>query len=197
LGDWASKLLRARGGGGGGMTERRLLFVAISKLLIEGGLPVDDFLDKPRAGGGAVRDIVDAEGDGATCDEVRRIDADRRDGGGGGALPLSERGLPASGTSNLPFPSSSTFGESLPELLLFSFESVTKWLCLRVTGGAGRVFSFIADDDGEGGSGIFPADSLSNTDSRSESWLRRFGAGGSGLLRSVCDGSDGTGLGSI
>lgn len=41
------------------------------------------------------------------------------------------------------------------------------------------------DEDGEGGSGVLPKDSLSNTDSRSESWLVRFGGGGRGLLRSV------------
>jgi hypothetical protein len=107
------------------MTERRLLFVAISKLLIEAGLPVDDLLDKRRAGGGAGRDVVDAEADGVRCDEVRCIDAGRRDGGGGGALPLLERGLLASGDSNLLFSSSSTFGDSLLELLRPSFEPAT------------------------------------------------------------------------
>jgi hypothetical protein len=107
------------------MTERRLLFAAVSKLLIEAGLPVDDFLDTRRAGGGAGRYVVDAEGDGVRCDELRCIDAGRRDGGGGGALSLSERDLPGSVVSNLLLSSSSTFGDSLPELLRPSFESAT------------------------------------------------------------------------
>jgi hypothetical protein len=54
--------------------------------------------------------------------------------------------------------------------------------------------SLLEVSDGDGGSGVFPADSVSNTDSRSESWLRLIGAGGSGLLRSVCDGVDEIGL---
>jgi hypothetical protein len=53
-----------------------------------------------------------------------------------------------------------------------------------VIGGGGAVFLRI-DEDGEGGSGVFPAASLSKIDSRSESWLARLGAGGKGLLRSV------------
>jgi hypothetical protein len=53
-----------------------------------------------------------------------------------------------------------------------------------VIGGAGADF-FRIDEDGEGGSGVLPAASLSKTDSRSDSWLARFGAGGKGLLRSV------------
>lgn len=84
------------------------------------------------------------------------------------------------------FVSSSTFGDSLPESLRVNFESDTSWLWRRVSGGAGAVF-FRTDDDGDGGSGVFPAASVSNTDSRSESWLARLGAGGRGLLRSVCE----------
>ena len=80
--------------------------------------------------------------------------------------------------------SSSTFGESRPESLRVSFESETSWLCRRASGGAGGVF-FRIDAEGDGGSGVLPADSLSNTDSLSDSWLDRVGAGGKGLLRSV------------
>ena len=54
-------------------------------------------------------------------------------------------------------------------------------------GGAGGIFRR-SDGTGEGGSGVFPALSLSNIDSRSESCEVRFGAGGSGLFRSVVDG---------
>jgi hypothetical protein len=43
------------------------------------------------------------------------------------------------------------------------------------------------DVDGDNGSGIFPAASLSNMDSRSDSWPARAGAGGSGLFRSFGD----------
>ena len=80
--------------------------------------------------------------------------------------------------------SSSNLGESLAELLRLNFESLRSWLCLLVTGGGGAAF-FLIDEDGDGGSGAFPADSLSNGDSRSDSPLSRGGAGGKGLLRSV------------
>jgi hypothetical protein len=63
---------------------------------------------------------------------------------------------------------------------------VTGAPCRRVEGGAGAVFRRI-DAGGEGGSGTFPAASLSNIDSWSESWLNRDGAGGSGLFTSVAD----------
>lgn len=53
-------------------------------------------------------------------------------------------------------------------------------------GGAGGSFLRI-EAEGDGGSGILPADSLSNMDSRSDSWEVRFGARGRGLLRSVLD----------
>ncbi len=79
---------------------------------------------------------------------------------------------------------SSVFDDFLMELLRPSLESDTSWLCLRARGGAGGVFLLI-EEDGDGGSGVFPAASLSNIDSRSDSWLARLGAGGSGLLRSV------------
>jgi hypothetical protein len=89
--------------------------------------------------------------------------------------------------------SSSTFGDNLPESLRVIFESDTSWLCRRVSGRAGGVF-FLTDADGDGGSGVLPAASLSNTDSRSESWLTRLGGGGKGLLRSVWARFDSRGL---
>lgn len=70
-------------------------------------------------------------------------------------------------------------------LRVVSFESDTNWLCRLASGGAGGVLRW-SDAGGEGGSGVLPADSLSNMDSlSSESWLARVGAGGRGLLRSV------------
>lgn len=163
-----------------------LLFVDISRLMTEGGLPPDECLVDPRAGGGAGRDIEDGDvngGEEGSC-KIPLMEAGRRDGGGGGALPLPDLGLPPASASDIDIVSSSTFGESLPELLLFSLESEIIWLRRRAIGGTGGVFLRI-DEDGEGGSGVFPAASLSNTDSLSDSWLARFGAGGSGLLRSV------------
>jgi hypothetical protein len=114
------------------------------------------------------------------------IDPGRRDGGGGGLLPLSLRGLLFSTAVILGMLdiSSSTFGDNLPELLRLSFDSDTIRLCRLDSGGAGGAF-FLREEDGDGGSGALPRDSWSNTDSRSESWLVRLGAGGSGLLRSV------------
>lgn len=53
-------------------------------------------------------------------------------------------------------------------------------------GGAGGVFRR-TEAEGEGGSGVLPRDSLSKTDSRSDSWDALFGAGGRGLLRSVLE----------
>lgn len=64
--------------------------------------------------------------------------------------------------------------------------SDTGWPCRRVDGGAGASLRRI-EVDGEGGSGVLPAASLSKTDSRSTSWLARDGASGRGLLRSVAD----------
>jgi hypothetical protein len=63
---------------------------------------------------------------------------------------------------------SSAFGDNLPEPLRLSFDSDTIWLCRRDSGGAGGV-RFLTEDEGDGGSGVLPSDSLSNTDSRSES----------------------------
>jgi hypothetical protein len=84
--------------------------------------------------------------------------------------------------------SSSTFGDKRPaSLRVVSLESDTNWLWRLASGGAGGVLRR-READGEGGSGVLPADSLSNIDSRSsESWLARVGAGGRGLLRSVCE----------
>jgi hypothetical protein len=162
-----------------------LLIVDTSRLITEGGLPDIECLDDPRVGGGAGSDTAEGDDNGKWCEEPR-VDTGRLDGGGGGALPLSERGLPDVSIAAILTLSSSTLGDNLPELLLLrvNFESDTSWLCLRARGGAGGVF-FRIDDDGDGGSGVFPAASLSNTDSRSESWLALFGAGGRGLLRSV------------
>jgi hypothetical protein len=110
------------------------------------------------------------------------IDVGRRVGGGGGTLTLSDLGLLFSFL--LMLISSSTLGDNLPVVLLrVNFDSETSWLCRLVRGGGGAVFRLI-DEDGDGGSGVFPAASLSNMDSRSASWLAR-GAGGRGLLRSV------------
>lgn len=53
-------------------------------------------------------------------------------------------------------------------------------------GGAGAVLRR-TEAEGEGGSGVLPNDSLSNIDSRSDSWDDRRGAGGRGLFRSVLE----------
>jgi hypothetical protein len=83
--------------------------------------------------------------------------------------------------------SSSTFGDKRPvSLRVASLESDTSWLCRLASGGAGGVLRR-READGEGGSGVFPAASLSKMLSLSESWLARVGAGGRGLLRSVCE----------
>jgi hypothetical protein len=66
------------------------------------------------------------------------------------------------------------------------FGSATGLPWRRAEGGAGASFRR-SELEGEGGSGAFPTDSRSKTDSRSESWLAREGAGGSGLLRSVAE----------
>ena len=107
----------------------------------------------------------------------------RLDGGGGGARALSERGLPISIADLMLELSSSTFGD----IRVVSLESDTIWLCRLASGGAGGVLRR-KEAEGEGGSGVFPAASLSNMLSlSSESWLSRAGAGGRGLLRSVCE----------
>lgn len=151
--------------------------VVMSRLLILGDR-TDFDLEEPRVGGIGGRDIVDML-DGLL------------DGGGGGALALSERGLPISIADIMLELSSSTLGDRRPlSLRLDSFESETSWLCLLAIGGAGGVLRR-RDADGEGGSGVFPAASLSKMLSLSESWLARAGAGGSGLLRSVCERCEG------
>lgn len=58
--------------------------------------------------------------------------------------------------------------------------------CRRAKGGVGGAF-LRNDADGDGGSGAFPADSLSNMLSCSASCTGYVGAGGRGLLRSVCE----------
>lgn len=123
-----------------------------------------------------------------------RSEPGRREGGGGGTRPLSERGLPPLLIGSMLVilaglcfgGSSSTFGDNLPTSPLVIFISDTRWECRRVSGGVGGVFRRI-EPPGEGGSGALPAASRSNTDSMSNSWKARSGAGGRGLLRSVGD----------
>lgn len=167
------------------MPEARLFVEDRSILRMDGGLPPENDRDDPRAGGGAGNEIV--EGDVNVLCEEPLTEPGRRDGGGGGTRTLSDDGL----LFSIPTPgilgdSSSGFGDSLVMLALFDLDSDTIWLCRRESGGAGG-FLCRTDEDGDDGSGVFPAASLSNTDSRSESWLARFGAGGRGLLRSVCE----------
>lgn len=191
--DGASILLRLwrdRGGGGGAM-DARLLFV-MSRLRTDEGLPEEECRDVPRAGGGAGNGAVDGDDNGEWCEELE-VAAGRRDGGGGGTLALLERGRPVSNTADISLSRSSTLGETLTEVLRARLESGIRWLCRRLMGGAGGVFRFMGGN-GEVGSGIFPAASLSKIDSRSESLLARFGAGGRGLLRSDCEGVECRGL---
>ena len=113
--------------------------------------------------------------------------AGRLDGGGGGARALSKRGRPMSIADMMLELSSSTFGDKRPvSFRVASLESETSWLCRLDSGGAGGVLRR-READGEGGSGVFPAASLSKMLSLSDSWLARVGAGGRGLLRSVCE----------
>ena len=70
-----------------------------------------------------------------------------------------------------------------------ALDSDTNWLCRLVSGGAGGVFR-VCVEDGDGDSGVLPAASLSNIDSRSDSWLALVGAAGKGLFRSVGDKTD-------
>lgn len=49
-----------------------------------------------------------------------------------------------------------------------ALDSDTNWLCRLVSGGAGGVFR-VCIEDGDAGSGVLPAASLSNIDSRSDS----------------------------
>lgn len=87
-------------------------------LRIEGGLPGRD---DPRDGGGAGNDTE--EGDvNAECDDPR-VAPGLLDGGGGGALALSDLGLLFS--CFVVLVSSSAFGDSLPESLRVIFESDT------------------------------------------------------------------------
>jgi hypothetical protein len=155
----------------------------ISILATLGGRP-DVLLKPPLTGGvGGGKDIEDGEARGFGCEEFRMLTGLLL--GGGGGFALFDRCLPISAAAILGLPSSSAFGDRRPVSRVI-LESDTSWLCRRVRGGAGAVFRRI-EADGDGGSGVFPAASLSNIDSRSDSWEVRFGAGGSGLLRSVFD----------
>jgi hypothetical protein len=87
-------------------------------------------------------------------------------GGGGGALAF-ECAVEVSWFGMLS-PSSSIFGGSLTDVGRSALESDANWLRRLVNGGAGGVFR-IDNEDGDGGSGVLPADSLSKTDSRSDS----------------------------
>jgi hypothetical protein len=198
----ASKLFpldaRPRGGGGGGAYP----FLPTDSMLVRDGERSDSRWEEVLTGGGGGGAATVALGDNNAFGDVNgaevegaRIDPSLRDGGGGGALlllTLEECGLPVSWLVSDP---SSTRGDSLPELLRVSFESDTSWLCLLESGGAGGVFRLNdCGGDGDSGSGVFPAASLSKIDSpRSESWLVRDGAGGKGLFKSrgVGDGLEG------
>lgn len=150
------------------------------------GLP-DVLRELPLAGGvGGGKDTADGEVNILGCVGLLTLTG-RLLGGGGGALALFDRGRPRSALAmlGLGLESSSTLGDRRPVSRVI-FESETSWLCRRVRGGAGGVFRLI-EAGGEQGSGVFPAASLSNTDSLSDSWDARFGAGGRGLLRSVFD----------
>jgi len=165
------------------MTDVRLLFEVRSILCIDGGLPPEMEREEPRAGGGEGNDTVDGDngrfGDGGTLTEPNR-----RDGGGGGALPLSERGREFSFGGVLD-DSSSGLGDNLEVSGRCNFASGIFWLCRRLTGGAGGGFFRCKELSGDGGSGVLPAASLSKIDSRSDSWLALVGAAGRGLFRSV------------
>lgn len=153
-----------------------------STLTKEGALPPERDRDDPRAGGGVGNEVDDGLLK-AVCEAPLWIDPGLREGGGGGPLIDSDEGRLFSNAGNSE-ESSSGLGDNRIDDPLESFDSATIWLCRRASGGAGGFFR-VMNADGDGGSGVFPADSLSNTDSRSESWLALFGAGGRGLLRSV------------
>lgn len=168
------------------MIEVRLVLGVRSMLCTEGGLPPEIEREDPRAGGGEGNDTV--EGDcGRFRDGGTLTEPNRREGGGGGALPLFDRGLEFSSGGGGVLDSSSGFGDNLEVSGRFVLASGIFWLCRRLNGGAGGGFFRGKEASGDGGSGVLPAASLSNMDSRSESWLARLGAGGKGLLRSVCE----------
>jgi hypothetical protein len=81
-------------------------------------------------------------------------------------------------------PPSSVFVGSLTGAGRAVLGSDTSWLCRLVSGGAGGVFRGCVEDS-DAGSGVLPAASLSNIDSRSDSWLALVGAAGKGLFKSV------------
>ena len=96
----------------------------ISILWTDGGLPPDIERDEPRTGGGEGRETVDGEDNGKLCEELCRTEPIRRDGGGGGARPLSDRGREFSVGVNVALEdSSSGFGDSLDGSLMFRLES--------------------------------------------------------------------------
>ena len=174
------------------------LLVVISKLRTDAGLPPLVLRELFLAGGGVGgRLTVEDETRWFCCNSVwglLTLPTFRDGGGGGGAFPPLDPSSPTAilfrrvRLSSLRYgsPSSSTFGESLP-VSLITFVSVTCWLCRLEIGGAGGTFRR-TDVEGEGGSGVFPALSLSNIDSRSDSCEVLSGAGGSGLFRSVVEG---------
>lgn len=180
------------GGGGGGSVEARLFIsIEISMLDTDGGRPDADRVD-PRGGGGVGVGVRVGEGCIADEPDGIRIDPGLRVGGSGGALKLSALDLLVLVVSSFES-SSSGFGERRFESLRETGGSATRWLCLLARGGAGGVF-LRGDEDGDGGSGILPAASLSKTDSRSRSLLARLGGAGRGLLRSVWESNDSRGL---
>ena len=84
-------------------------------MLDKSTLKIDAGRDYPRAGGvGAGNEIAEGEVNGVLC-ECPLIDPGLLEGGGGGALALSDLGL---FSFIVTFASSSAFGESLPESLL-------------------------------------------------------------------------------
>ena len=136
-------------------------------LLDKSTLKTDAGRDDPRAGGvGAGSEIAEGELNGVLC-EWPLTDPGLLEGGGGGALALSDLGR---FSFIVIFASSSALSKSLPGSLLATLDFDTIWLCRRVIGGAGAAFFLIERvGEGERGSGRFPAASLSNIDSRSES----------------------------
>lgn len=177
------------GGGGGGCIDALLLTLASITTLW--GLSRDD---GPSAGKGVGGDIgSEAEpAEELDCTDPR-IDAGRRDGGGGGARPMSLRGVnslavdPGLKIFKVWFrTSASTLVDSLSASALVVLESGTRRECRLVSGKGGGVLRRM-DCGGDEGSGTLPADSMSNIDWRSESCEFRSGAGGSGLLRSFGD----------
>lgn len=158
------------GGGGGGATERRLEGV-------DGARGIDGAFSRS--------DIVR----GGEMAEEFLMEPGRRSGGGGGALKVVcwlVEGCNDDRSCVELFRLSSPMLVKRLGGICGAFGSVTGFPWRRAEGGAGASLRR-SELDGEGGSGAFPTDSRSKTDSRSESWLAREGSGGRGLLRSVAD----------